>query len=49
MVKSLGNWICTERLMELASYILEKKEKLVEIGALSPECEGLCAISGFMN
>lgn len=32
MIKGLGNWTHTERLMELASYILKKKKRLLGEG-----------------
>lgn len=33
LIKGLGNWLYAGRLMELASYILEKKKRLVEGGS----------------
>lgn len=46
MIKGFVNWIYTERLIEMASYILEKKEKKKtgkRTGTLNPVCEGICA------
>lgn len=47
MIKALVNWIYTERLIEVASHILEKKKRLAGgEGTLNPVREGLCATSG---
>lgn len=46
MIKGLGNWTQTKRLMELVSYILKKKKILVGGGALNPVCEGIHAAKG---
>lgn len=36
MIKGLGNWTHTKRLMELVSYILKKKKRLVGEGGSQP-------------
>lgn len=46
MIKGLVNWIYTEKLIELASYSLEKNKRQARRGALNPAWKGTCATSG---
>lgn len=50
MIKALVNWLYTERLIEVASRIPEKKKRPAGgEGTLNPVRKALCAISGSMR